>query len=80
MAATERIIYVPYSRGKRGNLAPGQPMPCRTPQEAIRRAERVLAAGSVAGAHVVRVLADEDAGDFGEPEYLAAFGTVPEPG
>lgn len=54
-------------------------MPCRTPQEAMRRAERAFAAGSVAGAHVVRVLADEDAGDFGEPEYLAAFGTVPEP-
>ena len=34
-------------------------------------AERAFAAGSVAG---VRVVADEDAGDVGEPEYLAAFG------
>ena len=31
------------------------------------------------GAHVVRVLADEEASDYGEPEYLATFGTVPEP-
>ena len=42
-------------------------------------AEKALATGAVAGAHVVRVVADEDAGDFGEPEYLASLGTVPEP-
>ena len=80
MAASEHIIYQPYSPGKRGNLVPGKPVPCRTPEEAIRRAEKALAAGSVAGAHVVRVLADEEAGDWGEPEYLASFGAVPEPG
>lgn len=56
MAASEHIIYQPYSPGKRGNLVPGKPVPCRTPEEAIRRAEKALAAGSVAGAHVVRVL------------------------
>ncbi len=38
-----------------------------------------MASGSVVGAQVVRVLADEEAGDYGEPEYLAAFGTVLEP-
>jgi hypothetical protein len=54
---------------------------CRSPEEAIRRAERAIASsGLVAGAHVVRVLADGAAGDFGEPDYLAAFGTVPDPG
>jgi hypothetical protein len=26
---------------------------------------------------VVRVMADEEAGDYGDPEYLASFGTVP---
>ena len=66
MAASERIIYQPYV-GKRGNLTPGKPVPCRNAGEAIRRAEKALAAGAVAGAHVVRVLADEEAGDFGEP-------------
>ncbi len=79
MAASERILYQPYTLGKRGNLTPGKPVPCRNPDEAIRRAEKALAAGLVAGAHVVRVLADEEAGDYGEPEYVAAFGTVPEP-
>ena len=79
MAASERILYQPYTLGKRGNLTSGKPVPCRNPDEAIRRAEKALAAGLVAGAHVVRVLADEEAGDYGEPEYPAAFGTVPEP-
>ena len=79
MAASERILYQPYTLGKRGNLTPGKPVPCRNAEEAVRRAEKALAAGLVAGAHVVRVLADEEAGDYGEPEYLAAFGTVPEP-
>lgn len=65
--------------GKRGNLTLGKPMPCRNAGEALRRAERAIAGGVVVGVHVVRVLADEEAGDYGEPEYLAAFGTVPEP-
>ena len=79
MAASERIIYQPYVAGKRGNLAPGKPVPCRNAEEAIRRAEKALATGAVAGAHVVRVVADEEAGDFDEPEYLANLGIVPEP-
>ena len=40
----------------------------RHAEEAIRRAEKAHAAGAVAGAHVVRVVADEEAGDFDEPE------------
>ncbi len=79
MALSERIIYRPCARGKWGNLVPGPQPACRSAEEAIRRAERAIAAGSVAGAHVVRVLADEAAGDFGEPGHLAAFGTVPDP-
>ncbi len=27
----------------------------------------------------LRVLADEEAGDYGDPEFLAAYGTVPDP-
>ena len=41
----------------------------------MRRAEKALAGGQVVGAHIVRVVADEDAGDYGEPEFLAALGT-----
>ena len=55
-------------------------MACRNPEEAIRRAERAIVAGSVARAHVVRVLADEAAGDFGEPGHLAVLGEWRYPG
>lgn len=78
MAANERILFQPYIAGKRGTLKPGQVMPCRTPEEGMRRAEKALAGGQVVGAHIVRVVADEDAGDYGEPEFLAALGTVPD--
>ena len=78
MAANERILFQPYTAGKRGALKPGQAVPCRTPEEGMRRAEKAIAGGQVVGAHVVRVLADEEAGDYGEPEFLAALGTVPD--
>ena len=80
MALSERIVCQPYIKEKRGNLMPGPQVARRNPEEAIRRAERAIAAGSVAGAHVVRVLADEAAGDFGEPDYLAALGEGRYPG
>jgi hypothetical protein len=51
---------------------------CRNPDEARRRAEKALAGGRIAGAHIVRVLEDAAAGDYGEPEYLAEFGRVPD--
>ncbi len=79
MAAREQIIFQPYVAGKRGGLMPGKGIACRNREEALRRAEKALAGGQVVGAHVVRVLADEEAGDYGEPEYLNALGAVPEP-
>jgi hypothetical protein len=45
----------------------------------VRRAEKAMASGSAIGAHVVRVLNDEEAGVYGDPEYLASLGVVPEP-
>lgn len=79
MAVSERIIFQPYSAGKRGGLTPGKGVPCRNREEAVRRAEKALAGGQVIGAHVVRFMADEEAGDYGDPEYLAALGAVPDP-
>ncbi len=79
MASTERIVFLPYTRGRRGAITPGVPVPCRNAAEGERRAEKAMASGSVIGAHVVRVVANEEAGDYGEPVYLAAFGIVPEP-
>lgn len=77
MAAKEHIVYQPYVRGARGAVKPGTPVPCRTAEEGLRRAQKALASASVVGAHVVRVMADEEAGDYGNPEYLASLGTVP---
>jgi hypothetical protein len=78
MAATERIVFQPYVQGRRGAVAPGQAIACRTLGEARRRADKALAGGGkVIGAHIVRVVADEEAGDYSEPEFLAALGTVP---
>jgi hypothetical protein len=78
MSATERIIFQPYVRGRGNSLLPGQAVLCRNPDEARRRAEKGLAGGRIAGAHIVRVLEDAAAGDYGEPEYLAEFGRVPD--
>ena len=39
---------------------------------------RAMAPGGKAiGAHIVRVTADEEAGDYGEPVFVATIGTVP---
>ncbi len=73
MAATTRIIYQPYGR----NLRPGQAVVCRDGEEGRRRAEKALAAGSIEGAHVVRITVDEDAGDYSDPEFLLTLGQVP---
>ena len=78
MSVTERIIFQPYVTGRSNSLLPGQAVLCRNPDEARRRAEKGLAGGRIAGAHIVRVLEDAAAGDYGEPEYLAEFGRVPD--
>lgn len=78
MAASERIIFQPYVTGKRGSVAPGQAVPCRTREEAARRAEKAMAGGQVIGGHVLRMMADEELGDYSEPEYLLAIGIIPE--
>ena len=78
MAIAERIIFQPYTQGKRGGLKSGQAIACRNPADAERRAEKAMASGLIAGGHVVRIMADEEAGDYGEPEFLNVYGKVPE--
>ena len=80
MASTTQIIYQPYVAGARGALKPGPAMACRSEQEGVRRAERALRSGSILGAQVVRMTHDDDAGEFGEPEFLATLGRVPDAG
>ena len=75
-----RIVFVmqTFKPGARGSLTPAEALPCRTEDEARRRAERAMATGRVVGAHVVKQEVDEEAGDYGEPTILTTFGRVPE--
>ncbi len=78
MASTTQIIYQPYVAGPRGTLKAGQAMACRTAEDGLRRAERALTGGSILGAQVVRMTHDDDAGEFGDPQFLGTVGRVPE--
>ena len=78
MASTTQIIYQPYVAGPRGALKAGPALTCRSPEEGLRRAERALEGGSILGAQIVRMTHDDDAGEFGEPEFLGTVGRVPE--
>jgi hypothetical protein len=78
MAIEQRIIFQPYVEAKRGGIKPGIPVACRSPEDGQRRAEKAMAGGTIVGCHVVRIAADEEAGDYGEPEFLHAYGKVPE--
>ncbi len=80
MAASERFIFQPYVEGKRGALKAGTPIACRNAEDGQRRAEKAMAGGTIVGAQVVRVMADEEAGDYGEPEFLGIYGRVPDAG
>jgi hypothetical protein len=78
MSASERIIFQPYRRGKRGNVVAGVPTICKTSDEAQRRADKAMAGGDVIGAHVVRMTVDTELGEYSEPEYLSVLGVVPD--
>ncbi len=78
MSSTTQIIYQPYIAGPRGTLKPGQAISCRTAEDGLRRAERAFTGGSILGAQVVRMTHDDDAGEFGEPQFLGKVGRVPE--
>ena len=78
MALSERVIFQPYQRGKRGDVVAAPAVVCRTPEEALRRAEKAMTGGVAIGGHIVRIVADTELGDYGEPEYLAVVGIVPD--
>jgi hypothetical protein len=80
MAAREQIIFQPYVRGKRGVVAPAPAVACRNTGEAQRRADKAMQTGRFIGGHIVRVMADEAAGDYGEPEFVGMVGIVPDMG
>jgi hypothetical protein len=77
MTSTTQIIYQPYVAGPRGSLKAGLPIACKSPDEGLRRAERAMQSGSILGAQVVRMTHDDDAGEFGDPEFLGQVGSMP---
>ncbi|NLI27917.1 MAG: hypothetical protein GX413_11150 [Acetobacter sp.] len=81
MAATERIIFQPYvwrKSGRRTILESGAAVVCRDAEDALRRIEKVSSGQlSVAGAQVVRMAVDEEAGDCGELEVPGSAGDTP---
>ncbi len=79
MSMTTRIIYQPYHHAGHASLRAGTPVACRTAEEGLRRAERAFSAGLVAGADVVLVRHDEDADEFGDPEFIGRLGNTPDP-
>ncbi len=78
MAFTSQIVYQPYLAGSRGTLKAGAAIVCRSAEDGLRRAERALENGSIVGAQVVRMTHDDDAGEFGDPEFLGTVGRVPD--
>jgi len=72
------FVVVTYIAGARGALKVAEQIPCYSEQNAYARAEKLMAAGKILGVDVVKQVADVDAGDYGEPEYLARLGRVPE--
>ena len=67
-----------YVAGARGALKVAEQIPCISEQNARARAEKLMAAGRILGVDVVKQIADPEAGEYGEPEYLARLGRVPE--
>ncbi|MFT8896469.1 MAG: hypothetical protein ABF968_05835 [Acetobacter sp.] len=86
MAAEERIIFQPYvlKVDRKGIQRPEAvaPVVCRSVEDGKARADKITSGASTSfvGAHVVRLLVDEEAGDYADPEILAAVGIVPEIG
>ncbi|MBF0356050.1 MAG: hypothetical protein HQL43_12515 [Alphaproteobacteria bacterium] len=77
MAQETLFICQPYVVGKRGALRPQPSIAYKTESQALQRADRMMAGGSVAGVDVVRQTADSEMGDYDEPVFLQRLGNVP---
>jgi hypothetical protein len=77
---TSRTTYVvqTYIAGARGALKVAEQIPCPSEQNGRARAEKLMAAGRILGVDLVKQIADPEAGEYGEPEYLVRLGRVPE--
>ena len=76
MSLVEKHIVIPYRKGKRGALTPGEMRPASSAEGARRIAEAMSA--RFAGVAAFSVYVDQDSGDMTSPVELARFGEVPE--
>ncbi|MDB5406113.1 MAG: hypothetical protein JWL84_1025 [Rhodospirillales bacterium] len=72
------FIVVSYVAGARGALKVGEQIQSPSEQNARIRAEKLMATEKVLGVDVVKQVADPEAGDYAEPEYLVRLGRFPE--
>ena len=78
MARTTLHCCDTYVAGPRGRLAIGEHKELKTPEEAVRRAERMADKAPNVGAMAYSIDADHEFEDYGEPKVLARFGRVPD--
>ncbi|MDR3435746.1 hypothetical protein [Telmatospirillum sp.] len=71
------FICQPYVRGARASLKAEQPIPYKVAEQALLRAQRMMASGHFVGVDVVRQTADPEIGDYDEPVFLERLGSVP---
>ncbi|MBB2164616.1 hypothetical protein HLH26_08680 [Gluconacetobacter sp. 1b LMG 1731] len=77
-----KILFQPYrwKSQKRGpdRLEAAPAIECKIIGDGLRRIEKIRAGGTgFAGAQLVRISVDIEAGDYGEPEFLDEAGHVP---
>ena len=78
MARTTLYCCDTYVAGQRGKLAVGEHKEFKTPEEAVRRAERMAEKAPNVGAMAYSIDADHEFEDYSEPKVLARFGRTPE--
>jgi LmbE family N-acetylglucosaminyl deacetylase len=74
------FIVVTYVAGARGALKVSDQIQSPSEENARIRAEKLMAAGKVLGVDVIKQIADPEAGEYEEPEYIVRLGRVPELG
>jgi hypothetical protein len=74
------FIVVTYVAGARGALKVSEQIQSPSEQNARIRADKLIATGKILGVDVVKQIADPEAGEYAEPEYLLRLGRVPELG
>lgn len=74
MALRQKFIVVPFRKGGRGAIIPGEMRLANSEAQAERMAESM--AKYCPGASAIEVYVDEESGDMISPRLIAEFGTA----